>query len=177
MNRALDFEKPIDALIACHREMLDQMARAERLAHELLVGGAPTYDLQAQEWIEIAAFFRSEMAEHTRDEEDGLFPLMVEQAPDCVERFTFDHRWIEQSEQIFLSRHDDLAASAPCVDSTRVREFALQALEIVGHYRRHIRMEEEDLFPVAQSVLNAEALTDLGSRMREIRDVEPTAIA
>jgi hemerythrin-like domain-containing protein len=169
MLPAMESISPVDTLIACHVSMMEKMDRAEALAQVLLVDGAPAFDAQASEWAEIASFFRSVVAAHSRDEELGLFPLMIELNRDTVERFTFDHRWIEQSEQMFLSRYEALAQSAPCIDSTRVREFAIQALEIVGHYRNHVRREEEELFPVARTALSGQALADLEAFMKSNR--------
>lgn len=161
-----EYIDPVDALIHAHRLILERMTVMEELANEVLEFGAPAWKSQQDKWRQIAEFFRGPLAMHTVDEEEGLFPLMSAAAPDRVEMFHFDHSWISQSEEIFLERYEAFSRNGDC-DSTACREFALEALEIVRHYRQHIRQEEHEIFPLAQDVLTDTMCRELSEWFRE----------
>jgi hemerythrin-like domain-containing protein len=167
-----DFDRPIEALFICHSNILRRMDQLEGLAAQLLDEGTPVFAAQIPVWEEIVSFFRHSIANHTRDEDEGLFPLLGDRAGEIVERMTFDHRWIEQSEETMISRFEALRSGAHPVSNTAVRELAMMAREVTRHYRSHIKHENEEIFPVADQLLTADEKARLGDVMRRHRKIE-----
>ena len=169
-----DFDRPIEALRICHENILARMDQIDVLAAQLLEEGAPCFSAQVPAWEEIVSFFRHAIADHTRDEEEGLFPLLDGRGGDVVERMLFDHRWVEQSEEVMIGRFEALRSGHHQLDNTAVRELALMSREVTRHYRSHIRHENEELFPAADQLLTESEKARLGAIMRSNRGIEIT---
>ncbi|HVK40355.1 MAG TPA: hemerythrin domain-containing protein [Candidatus Kapabacteria bacterium] len=167
-----DFDRPIEALYICHTNILKRMDQIDALAAQLLEDGAPVFGPQVQIWEELVSFFRHSIANHTRDEDEGLFPLLAGRGGAVVERMEFDHRWIEQSEETMINRFEALRSGEHPVSNTAVRELAMMAREVTRHYRDHIKHENEEVFPLAEQVLNDGEKGTLGGIMRKHRNIE-----
>jgi hemerythrin-like domain-containing protein len=169
-----DFDRPIEALYICHTNILKRMDQIDALAAELLEDGAPVFNAQVAIWQELVSFFRHSIANHTRDEDDGLFPLLDGRGGAVVERMEFDHRWIEQSEETMINRIEALISGEHPMSNTAVRELAMMAREVTRHYRDHIRHENEEVFPLAEQVLNDGEKRELTDLMRLHRGITYT---
>ena len=164
-----DFDQPIEALVHCHRKILVRMDQLDVLAAQLLDEGAPAFSHQMPVWREIIGFIQGPMAQHTLDEEQGLFPILDGRGGEIVDRMSFEHRWIAQTEEQMIARFDTLASGAQPVTSTAVGELALLARKVTSHHRSHIQHEDEKLFPVAANILGVSELRALGDLMRRHR--------
>ena len=169
-----DFDRPIEALYICHTNILKRMDKIDELAAQLLEEGTPVFAAQIPIWQEIVSFFRHSIANHTRDEDEGLFPLLGDRGGEVVERMSFDHRWIEQSEETMINRFEALISGDHPISNAAVRELAMMAREVTRHYRDHIRHENEEVFPLADEVLSDGEKSQLGTVMRRHRGIEVT---
>jgi hemerythrin-like domain-containing protein len=169
-----DFDEPIEAMMICHEQILARMQGIENMCHEIVEEGLPAFSRQLDAWREAIRFIRHNIERHTRDEEEGLFPMIAHELGRPVDLMLFEHRWIKQSEQLLFDLFDSLTGNAAS-DGTHVREFAICAKEIAYFYRNHIREEDEVLFPAAKGVLTAEQKKELGDLMRKHRDLEEAA--
>lgn len=169
-----DFDRPIEALFICHSNILKRMDQIDALASQLQEDGAPVFEGQIPIWEEIVSFFRHSIANHTRDEDEGLFPLLAGRGGEVVERMEFDHRWIAQSEETMINRFEALRSGDHPLSSTAVRELAMMAREVTRHYREHIRLENEEVFPLADQVLSEGEKNALGALMRQHRGIVVT---
>jgi hemerythrin-like domain-containing protein len=169
-----DFDRPIEALYICHSNILARMDQIDALAAQLLDEGTPVFTGQIPIWEEIVSFFRHTIANHTADEDEGLFPLMGERGGSIVERMEFDHRWIAQSEEMMINRFEALKSGEHPIGNTAVRELAMMAREVTRHYRDHIKHENEEVFPLADQLLDDAEKAMLGEIMRKHRKIEVT---
>jgi hemerythrin-like domain-containing protein len=175
-GNVLNFDEPIEAMMKCHDIILAQMKRIEQMAAEIGQEGLPAFRRQVDQWREILSFIKYTIADHTRDEEEGLFPMVEHELGSAVELMRFEHSWIKQSEELFFNLFESLTASDADIDASEVGEFALSAKEIAYFYRNHIREENDVFLPPAKGVLTEEQKHELADLMRKHRSLEATVV-
>lgn len=166
---AADFDHPIEILDGCHQRIRHKCAVIERIAERLATTGA---DAEAREAAaSVARFFETAAADHHRDEEEDLFPVLHHFAPDLnaardlMYRLRADHARLE-------ALWDDMRARLETVtrgDVTRLD--AATAGAFAAAYERHIALEEAELLPLARRVLDTATVERLGRRMARRRGV------
>jgi Hemerythrin HHE cation binding domain len=144
-------DSPVQEFSHCHDGILAQLAELSRLPE--LAAAA----LQARRIAETSErFFREVVLVHHAEEEQELFPAVLQSAragaerdrvKALVERLTRDHRDVE---------HDwgRLAAAVHAV--ARGRDAALDAARVaafVARYRGHAEHEEKVFLPLARAIL------------------------
>lgn len=168
-----DFSQPVDLLMDCHR-------RIERFLQMLLRVVAETWgeplDAAHREAMETAlTYFRSAAPRHTEDEEHSLFPRMRRSSDPTVmavlaklEALEGDHRLAEQHH----ARVEELGTRwlhQNRLDATATTELSGLLSDLAETYRRHIRVEDEEVFPLAAELLSTEELEEIGQEMRQRR--------
>ena len=169
------FDAPLGLLSDCHRRiekflsMLVVVADARRGA-----------ELTPQDRDVLTAalhYFRTAAPRHSADEEQSLFPRLRSsndaQARAAVARLDTleaDHRVAEDHQDAVdvLGRRWLRQGTLRAGDARSLREH-LVALERL--YRRHIAVEDRELFPAAQRLLSASELEAVGREMAARRDV------
>lgn len=172
-----DFSQPIDLLMDCHR-------RIERFLEMLLrvvddTGGGVLDDEHRRALIMALNYFRSAAPRHTQDEEESLFPRMRQSgdpaATDALARLETleaDHR----AQEIDHARVDALGlrwladGRLPRPEAEELRDVLTR---LRGGYQRHIRLEDEEVFPLAARVLSGAALAATGAEMKQRRAADP----
>uniref|UniRef100_Q023C7 Hemerythrin HHE cation binding domain protein n=1 Tax=Solibacter usitatus (strain Ellin6076) TaxID=234267 RepID=Q023C7_SOLUE len=173
-KRESDFTDPIGMLGDCHR-------RIERFLHVLVSvakqNGGLLDDEQRTALITSLRYFREAAPKHTADEEDSLFPRLrrtgdaeasallariesLEQEHECASKVHYEvdqlgQRWLDQ-----LTLTVDEASRL----STLVGQLAIL-------YRRHIEIEDTEIFPVAAKVLSPADRTSVGAEMASRRGI------
>lgn len=109
-------------------------------------------------------FYSSDTVRHFREEEEGLFPLLVDQPDPAGELLT--RALLEHQRLHALADRLDRALAAGDPDPTLMRELG-ELLE------RHIRFEERTLFPFAESAVPEESLGRLELAAVGAAPVEP----
>ncbi|HZU26137.1 MAG TPA: hemerythrin domain-containing protein [Bryobacteraceae bacterium] len=182
---AATFADPIGLLKDCHRrierflETLFRMSDAKQ--------GAP---LGADERTALEGalnYFRDAAPRHTEDEEDSLFPRLMEHAAvgdpvalamiaeleDGHEQANAAHEEIERLGRRWLAQ-----GSLTPVDAARMTELLC---DLRTFYQRHIATEDNELFPLAGRMLDAQELAAVGSEMRARRrlqeEIQPRSAA
>ena len=121
-------------------------------------------------------YFRTVTPRHSADEEQSLFPRLRSSADPharaairIVERLEADHRVVEDHHDAVevLGRRWLRQGRLPAGDARALREH-LVALERL--YRRHIAVEDHELFPLAQRLLTPAELGAIGHEMAARRD-------
>ena len=167
---APSFDEPIEMLRACHERIRAQCATLEKLAAYLPSHGA---DEQAQQAAaNIMRYFDVAGPHHHADEEQDLFPMLIEVARTQRSMAT---EWIAT----LLDEHGTLEA-----EWARLREVLadiaggharpLERLRVAGFvyaYRSHIAREEALVFPFAEACLSAQQLAQLSAAMVARRTV------
>src|SRR5688500_13229570 len=96
----------IAELYAVHEQMIEEMGTIETLANESLAGSVSSFVRNVDGWRRIRAFIKDTLPAHTRDEEEGLFPLLENELASPVELMRFEHRWIDQTEELLFEMLD-----------------------------------------------------------------------
>ena len=156
-KRESDFTDPIGMLGDCHR-------RIERFLNALLTvttcakGGPLTNEQQAALATSLR-YFREAAPKHTADEEESLFPRLsrlddpdlqpllrkidsLQQDHECAER---SHREVEHLGQLWLADGR--------LSPQDAEHLAIMLTQLAGLYRRHIAMEDTEVFPFAANAL------------------------
>ena len=164
-------EAPLDMLAACHSRVEKQCQTLERLKAHLPVHGS---DLQAQEAASaIMRYFDTAARHHHADEEQDLFPALLESMAGsdavCIQDLTaslmVEHRALEQRWHGLRMTLQDIAKGLPATLSpVETQEFTLA-------YRAHIERENQDLLPMAERLLGDTALHDIGQAMSQRRSL------
>lgn len=168
---------PLALLVECHRKIerhLESLARAG----EVLRAGSDAERLSAFFAIDMArAHFAGPLVKHTEDEERSLFPRLrrseneaAREALAALAELEAQHREADRLHAEF----ERLAGSMTRAGGPDAAEVA-RLNETIGalreHYLRHVRVENEVVFPAAARALTAEDLRQLAEEMRARRGV------
>jgi hemerythrin-like domain-containing protein len=164
-------EAPLEMLSACHIRIERQCATLNRLAAHLAEHGADDQARQAA--TNIMRYFDTSAPQHHADEEENVFPALIESMAgsdavcihQMIEGLTADHRQMEAGwhslrralEQIAAGQSADLSAS--------------EVAEFIDLHERHLKVEDDDLLPMAARLLSDEELDHVGRAMRERRGI------
>lgn len=172
---AAGFEAPLEMLAACHARIQAQCATLRRLPAHLASHGAdaPARDAAAA----VMRYFDTAAPLHHADEEEDLFPALIESMAGS------DPVCLRELAQSLGSEHRELEAAWRRVRGglQRVVEGEGGALSpdaveaFAGLYARHIEREEKELLPMAARLLGDAELDGVGRAMRERRGIAPVA--
>jgi hemerythrin-like domain-containing protein len=167
------FDEPLGLLSDCHR-------RIERFLEILLkiveqAKGGALNDEQRRGAQGALEYFRTAAPRHTADEEQSLFPLLrestrqdVQSALETVESLEHDHAAADQShaeiDRIYVRWLD-----AGSLDAAQTAHLAQVLRDLREMYRKHIAVEDQQVFPLAGKVLNEQQLAKIGKEMADRR--------
>lgn len=170
---AVGFEVPLEMLSACHARIEQQCSTLRRLVPHLARRGADDEARSAA--IGVLRYFDTAAVHHHADEEQDLFPALIEAMagsdPVCLRELTAglaaEHRELEARWQRVRCVLERVAAG----DNASLGSEDVEAL--VGFYERHIEREESELLPMAARLLGDADLDRVGRAMRERRGIGP----
>ncbi len=149
-------DDPFEQLLRSHRRLEERLEDMSRAAADL---GTPKQD-EALTFLETSmAWMDRAVTRHEQDEETSLFPRLVTHAglAECLKTLTAEHRRQEElKEQLRRELRQPGRA-------------ALLVRELHQAYARHIKEEEDVLFPAARRLLDAAALSALAMEMANRR--------
>lgn len=169
------FDEPLGLLTDCHR-------RIERFLNAMFViteraRGAVLSPGDRDVLRQCRQYFATSGPRHTADEEESLFPRMrasnardARAALERIERLESDHRAAEDLHARVDSVVDRwlAAGTLPAADVESVLSDLTQLQAI---YTRHIKVEDEDVFPAAAGALSKDDLEAIGREMADRRGV------
>ncbi|GAB1580043.1 hemerythrin domain-containing protein [Bordetella petrii] len=162
-------DAPLDLLSACHDRMGRQCGTLRRLAAHVAAHGAD--DAARTAAASVLRYFDTAAVQHHRDEEDDLFPALIESMAGSdavclhalVDGLTQEHRQLEAAWRHLHGALEELSAGrAAALDAAEVDAFC-------ARYAAHIQREEDELLPMAARLLDDRALADIGRAMRARR--------
>jgi len=167
-------ETPLEMLSACHDRMQRQCATLKRLVPHLAQHGADESARNAAG--NVMRYFDTSARHHHADEEEDLFPALIESMAgsdavclrDLTERLKAEHRALDLAWQCVRGVLERVARG----ESVRLASNDVEAL--VGQYERHIECEEKELLPMVARLLSDDDLTRIGRAMRERRGIGDT---
>ena len=162
---AADFDHPLEILDSCHQRIRRYCALLGRLVTHLATHGQDEEALATAK--SILRYFNEAGRNHHLDEEQDLFPALIEAASEkervalevLLTRLRSEHRSLDALWGRMCSRLEAL-----------VRGHAVLLTEAAAHnfaeaYEQHICLEESALLPLARRLLDAPALAHLGASM------------
>jgi hemerythrin-like domain-containing protein len=164
-----DFRNPLGLHSDCHR-------RIKRFLEGLVViseqaRGNKLSDVQCQQFEFALRYFRDAASKHTLDEEVSLFPrLRVRRESESQVAFSLlDSLHGDHTEAEIMHRQVDklgrawLADERLSPDNTRILISLLKELRTT--YEKHIAVEDNELFPLAERVLDRAELERMAQEM------------
>jgi hemerythrin-like domain-containing protein len=169
-----DFTDPLGLLSDCHRRIEHFLGVLIKLCDKTNVG---SLDAEKGELLDKAlAYFRNAAPKHTADEEHSLFPRLraaVEsEAPLArLAQLEFEHELAARDHQIADSLATRWLSEGKLAleDGAQLTEALKRLSEI---YRRHIAVEDLELFPLANRLLRPEELAAVGREMADRRGIK-----
>lgn len=177
-KRESDFTDPIGMLGDCHR-------RIERFLNVLVSvakhqNGGPLDEEQKTAMATSLRYFREAAPKHTADEEESLFPRLRQTGDPEAVALLARMESLEQEHQCASTVHDEVdqlgrrwleQRTLSSDDASRLSA-ALEQLVVL--YRRHIAIEDTEVFPVASKILSAADRKSVGSEMAGRRGIQPS---
>jgi len=165
------FDDPLGVLSACHRRIERQLATLSRLQRHLPAHGCD-HDARAAA-RGILRYFDTAAVHHHADEEESLFPRLIERVPadaaPLVAALAADHRQLAATWRHLRPLLASIAAGARANLSPR------QVALVRRAYDTHIAREETELIPLAEVTLDAAELAAVGAEMARRRGVGTNA--
>ena len=149
-------DDPFEQLYRSHRRLEERLEDLRRAAFDL--GGE--HDGEALAFIdETVAWMERSVRRHEEDEEKSLFPRLrgMRELERLVAQLSEEHRALERL-------HSQLAEAR--ADRARTMEIARLLSE---SYARHIRAEEDELFPIARARLEPADLAAIQGELQSRR--------
>jgi hemerythrin-like domain-containing protein len=166
------FEVPLEMLSACHGRVERQCQTLLRLVPHLAAKGP---DQAAREAAQnVMRYFDTSAKHHHADEEEDLFPALLQAAPDT------GHAHLRQLIDVLLAQHRELEQAWGQLRwqlegvwlGTMPNLGADEVGRLVDLYRKHIAREEEELLPLAARILGLAQLDVVGRAMRARRGIK-----
>lgn len=167
IDPATDFSSGLQVITDYHQDFLARGVQLVELAKEIKLQGM-TEDL-ANQCMNMYCHYSHATLLHHKDEEEGLFPLLVEQSSlviGMIERLVMDHEEIEESWAGLSTR-----LSHP-EKITNFDHFLHITIEFEKILREHLTREDEDFSPLIKKILTAEQMKQAGEKMSQIRHLE-----
>ncbi len=169
---AAGFEAPLEMLSACHGRVESQCQTMLRLIAHLAASGP---DQAAREAAQnVMRYFDTAARHHHADEEEDLFPALLQSAPEAdlaqlrelIAALQAQHRELEQAWSGLRRKLEGV-----CLGT--VRDLGADEVgRLVDLYRSHIEREEDELLPLAARVLGTAQLDSVGRAMRARRGIK-----
>lgn len=161
------FDNPLEMLQACHGKIQAQCVTLRKLLQHLSAHGCDTQARQAAQGI--LRYFDSAGKKHHLDEEQDLFPQLLAtsntKVHGLIARLLDEHRVLDAAWQ---QLHPSLLAIA----EGRAAELDSQVVEhFIQVHDRHVTLENAQLLPQAESLLDQSQLKALGRSMAARRGV------
>jgi hemerythrin-like domain-containing protein len=159
-------------LSACHDRIETQCATLRRLVPHLLVHGVDEEARAAA--TRVIRYFDTSALHHHADEEDDLFPALIESMAgsdaiclrDMIDGLTADHRALAACWRHLRAILERIAAGE------RVPLLFDDVEALAVRYERHIEREEKELLPMAARLLSDDDLARIGRAMRARRGID-----
>ena len=164
------FEVPLEMLVACHYRVQSQCETLLRLVIHMAEHGC---DPSAQETvISVMRYFDTAALHHHEDEEQDLFPALLESMAgsdamclrELTASLTSDHIELERCWRALRLKLERVAGGSDVAWADD------EVPSFIGRYKRHIELEETKLLPMAQRLLSDSELDRIGLAMRMRRE-------
>jgi regulator of cell morphogenesis and NO signaling len=167
-SRNIVLSDPLQQIKDEHVSLREDMNLFYEVAEEIeFESGPAVVELFTKLHQQISAFTHK-LKEHSKREEEGLFPLMnihLGVNDRTIEMMEFEHEKAEQHLQDFLKEAERARAT---IDEDAAQWITVYAVQAYATLIQHFANEEKVLFPLAESILSVDEKEELG-RLIQIR--------
>ena len=161
---ATDFSSGLQVISDYHQDFLARGLLLIKLAEDIKQQGMT--EALANQCMAMYCHYSHSTHLHHKDEEEAIFPLLVDQSSliiGMIERLIMDHEEIEDAWAEVAKRlnHPEQITNAD--------HFLHLTIEFEKILRDHLTREDEDFAPQIKKILSAEQLKQAGKKMSEIR--------
>jgi hemerythrin-like domain-containing protein len=160
------FDDPLALLRACHTHILDHCELLERIAERLADGTADEATREAAR--KVVRYFSTSARLHHQDEEQDLFPRLIRQSLKMADLIHALRQVHAELDVLWTGLEPELKRFPNVGDAETFMEQASRFCEL---NREHIRRENMDFLPLADSSLSSRQLKDIGVAMAGRRGV------
>jgi hemerythrin-like domain-containing protein len=167
------FEQPLQLLMDCHRRIEHFLQVLVRVVHE--ASGEEFSDEQRRALETALTYFRDAAPRHTQDEEDSLFPRLRQsagtettEALELMDALEADHARADTLHRQVDAKGFEWLRSGEIASGQR-DEMCQWLEELQELYRRHLQIEDGEIFPLAGRTLTPEAIRAVGFEMKARR--------
>jgi len=165
-------EAPLEMLAACHGRIETQCATLRRLVPHLLAHGVDDEARRAA--TRVMRYFDTAAIDHHADEEDDLFPALIESMAgsdavclrEMIDGLKAEHRGLEACWRHLRGNLESIAAG----EYVQLLADDVEALAV--RYERHIEREEKERLPMAVRLLSNDELARVGRAMGARRGID-----
>lgn len=168
-------EAPLEMLAACHIRIRRQCETLQRLVTHLAQHGC---DADARSAAgNIMRYFDTAAVHHHADEEEDLFPAMLESMGgsdavcirDMTRALAAEHRHLETAWRALRKVLVQIEAGGPASLA------AATVASFTDAYARHMQIEEDEVLPMADRLLSQHDIERIGRAMRRRRGIPDNA--
>ncbi|MFZ5829521.1 MAG: hemerythrin domain-containing protein [Planctomycetota bacterium] len=142
---------PVEVLLEEHRVIEGVLNCLERLVDE----GTASGRVDAESACDAVAFFRGYAEDLHHDKEElHLFPAMEAKGLSKRANPTIEVLLEHEAQREYLAKMDQSALAAAAGNKYALAEFAQNARRFVEMLRQHIAKEDDDIFPLANEILD-----------------------
>jgi hemerythrin-like domain-containing protein len=173
---AHSFSDPVGLLMDCHRRVEMFIGALDHVAE---TSDQPLSDENRRSLDLSLRYFREAAPKHTADEEDSLFPRLrsisdeqLQASLARLDELESDHRWAEP----LHAAAEELGSKYLNEGQLAIKEanaFRSATHQLQEMYRRHIEVEDREVFPVANRVLSADVKKAIANEMQHRRGLNP----
>ncbi len=154
------YKDPIKYFRDCHALITTQINLLEKLWQSAEANGVIKSIKEDKEWGELLDFLVNVAPRHEIDEENSLFPLVLEKLPHIgFQQDTTPMRFIHEQHEVMLIRSTALlrlwrqTLEKNEITDDEATQFLSGAKELTGILREHIRRENEVIYTTANDEL------------------------
>ncbi len=170
-------DDPLQHLVACHERIEERLQTLERLGPHIRAASEEKRR-QAREALDNALRFLETMGElHTRDEEESLFPRLLQRGADEDPLFTEltalleeQHREKEKVLEKLLTHVKGLPPAPDPLTESQASHLDSLVEHLASLYRPHMMVENQRLIPLAADTLKPSDLAEIRQEMRQRRE-------
>jgi hemerythrin-like domain-containing protein len=170
------FTDPIGMLSDCHRRIERFLSVLKKIASER--NGAPLTEEEQAAMTASLKYFREAAPKHTADEEESLFPRMRASGGEGVQAIFEQIDALERDHKTAEKAHAEVDAlgeawlSSGILSPAEAWRMAALLTQLAAMYKRHIALEDSEVFPAAARSLSPSDRQAIGSEMAARRGLD-----
>lgn len=168
------FSDPTALLSDCHRRIEMFLGSLERVADVI----DKPLEADARAALDSSLrYFREAAPKHTADEEESLFPRLRDISNSDLQSTLAKLNALEIEHRHADALHAEVDAlgrrclRCDALSTSEATQFRNAVGELASIYKEHIRIEDEEVFPVAARILSNKEKSDIAGEMASRRDI------